>query len=135
MAIAINGMDGNLWTVRDMDASGSNFITTRHKLAFSGNYTTGGDTLDLSGIAAQIPTNSLPLAVTTTEQGLAATPSLSAAGGFVAVIQGAVPTLKNFLLKVFKNSAGSVADYPNGAYSADVLTDNVFLEITWRKFS
>ncbi len=116
-----------------MDSSGNNFVTTRCKVQPSGNYPTGGDPIDLSAIASYVPTNAVPVQITATEQGTAATPSLSAAGGFVAVIQNAAPTLKNFLLKIFKNTAGSVAEYGAGAYASDVLTDNLQLEITWRK--
>lgn len=135
MSVSINGVDGNPWTTKDMDATADNFVTTRHKLTFTGNYSTGGDTLDLSTVASLVPTNGVPLAVTVTEQGGAAVPSLSAAGGFYAVVQNAAPTLKNYLLKIFKNTAGSVAEYGAGAYATDVTTDQVFLEVTWRKFA
>ena len=142
MALSLVGTDGNPWVAsKDEDASGNNFITQRLKVVPSGNYTTGGDTLNLSTVvppgAGPIPgTNTvLPISVTTTEQGTAATPSLSAAGGFYAIIQAAAPTLSNFLLKIFKNSAGSVAEYNNGAYGQDVLTDAIFLEVTWRKMA
>lgn len=139
--IVLAGMDGNPWTTRDLDASGNNFVTTRAKVIFSGNYTTGGDTLDLTNgngangtnVAGLVPSASLPLAVTESYQGTAAVPSLSAAGGFYEIIQAAAPALNNYKLKVFKNSAGSIAEYNNGAYGTDVTTDVVELEITWRK--
>jgi hypothetical protein len=135
VATTLLGLDGNPWTPRDMDSTGNNFVTVRCKVSLSGNYTTNGDSLDFSAIASYVPTNAVPLQITPTEQGLAATPSLSAAGGFAAIIQNPVPTLKNYLLKLFKNSAGNTAEYPNGAYSADALTDNLQLEITWRKMA
>jgi hypothetical protein len=133
MAITVNGMDGNPFTTRDMDATANNFVTTRHKLGFTGNYAAGGDALDLTAIAGLVPSGSLPLAVTESYQGTAAVPSLSAAGGFYQVIQAASPALNNYKLKVFKNTAGSTTEYGAGAYATDVTTDNVFLEITWRK--
>ena len=135
MPIAINGLDGNPFTVKDLDGSANNFLTTRHKLAFSGSYPALGDTLDFTTVAGQIPSGVIPLVVTQTEQGTAATPSLSAAGGFYQVVQAATPALNNYKLKVFKNTAGSIAEYPAGAYAADVTTYNVFLEVTWRKLS
>jgi hypothetical protein len=133
MSLAIVGLDGNPWTQRDLDGSGSNIIVSKHKLTFTSNYVTGGDTLDLSAIASLIPSGALPLTVVITEQGTAAVPSLSAAGGFYELIQAAVPALNNYKIKVFKNTAGSVAEYSAGAYGTDVTTDNVFLEISWRK--
>lgn len=118
-----------------MDATGNNFVTTRCKVALSGSYVTGGDALDFSAIASYVPTNSVPLQITATEQGTAAVPSLSAAGGFAEIIQAPIPTLKNYLLKIFKNSAGSTTEYTNGAYGTDALADNLQLEITWRKMA
>lgn len=135
MPIAVNGVDGNTFTTRDVDGSASNYAYSTHRLVFSGSYSTNGDTLDLSTVASLVPTSLLPISITITDQGTAATPSLSAAGGFYAIIQNAVPTLKNFLLKVFKNTAGSVAEYSAGAYTSDVLTDVVLLNIQWRKLS
>lgn len=135
MAIAVQGVDGNTFTTRDVDASANNFVYSSHRLVFSGSYSTGGDTLNLSNVATLIPTALLPISITLTDQGTAATPSLSAAGGFYEVIQNAVPTLANFLLKIFKNTAGSIAEYSAGAYTADVLTDVVVLNIQWRKLS
>lgn len=135
MAIAINGVDGNPFTTRDVDASPNNFVFSTHLLTFSGNYATGGDTLNLTTIAGLIPSAKLPIALAISDQGTAATPSLSAAGGFYTVLQAAVPALANYLLKVFKNTAGSIAEYGAGAYGADVLTDVVFLQLQWRKLT
>jgi hypothetical protein len=135
MAIAILGLDGNPWTPRDMDASGQNMVVTKHKLGFSGNYTTGGDTLDLTAIAGQVPSGAQPLTLIPSEQGTAAVPSLSAAGGYYAVLQAAAPALNNYKVKVFKNTAGSLGEYANGAYGTDVTSDAVFIEISWRKLS
>ena len=46
MAIQIVGTDGNNITSRDVDGSASNFIYVNGQLKFSGNYSSGGDTLD-----------------------------------------------------------------------------------------
>lgn len=133
MSIAINGVDGAPFTTRDVDASANNFVYSTYLLGFSGNYATGGDTLNFTTVAGLIPTSKLPISIAEQPQGLAATPSLSAAGGFYQVIQNAVPTLANYLLKVFKNTAGSITEYGAGAYAADVLTDVVLLQVQWRK--
>lgn len=141
MAIQLVGLDGNPWTSKDMDATGDNYITQRVKVLFSGNYTTGGDTLNLTPIvppmAGPRPDTGtvLPLEVIEAAKGSPTVPSLSAAGGFYAAVEAAAPTLANYLLKVFKNSAGSVAEYNQGAYGTDVTTDGLILELTWRKGS
>lgn len=139
MAVSLVGLDGNPWTTKDMDATGDNYVTQRCRAILSGNYTTGGDTLNLSTIVPPMagPTpllgTVLPLEIIPVDLGNPTVPSLSAAGGFYAVIQAVAPTLLNYLLKVFKNSAGSVAEYSNGAYGTDALTDGLVLELTWRK--
>jgi hypothetical protein len=141
MAISLVGLDGAPFSTKDMDATGDNFITQRVKVVFSGNYTMGGDTLNLTsivppGAGPRADTGTvLPLEVIEVAKGSPTVPSLSAAGGFYAAVEAAVPTLANYLLKVFKNSAGNVAEYNNGAYGTDVLTDGLILEFTWRKFA
>lgn len=131
--ITVLGVDGNPYTTRDVDGTGANYVYTRMKLQFSGNYPTGGDTLDLSSVASLIPAGAVPILAKASPMGTSAVPSLSAAGGLYQVIQNAAPTLANYLLKIFANSAGSTTEYSAGAYGTDVLGDIVILECTWRK--
>lgn len=135
MSLALLGLDGNPFTTRDIDASANNFVYTSMLVQPSGNYSTGGDTLPLSTIAGLIPSAKLPLAMIDSVQGTAAVPSLSAAGGYYQIIQNAVPSLTNYLLKIYKNSAGSLAEYSAGAYGTDVLGDVIVLQAQWRKLS
>src|SRR5713101_5344733 len=107
MAITISGLDGNPMTTRDVDGSPSNFVNSLHRLAFSGNYTSGGDTLDFSQISGLIPSGSLPLQVALFSQN-------GAANQYVAV-QGAA--LNAWKLKVFNPGGAEItggAAYPAG---------------------
>ena len=87
MSISILGVDGNPWTTRDMDASSNNVITTYHKLGFSGNYVSGGDTLDFTSIAGLVPSGALPVSIFV--DGLGGGTTLSGAGGFYGPVAGA----------------------------------------------
>src|SRR5438445_3622581 len=98
MSIAINGADGNPFTTRDVDGTAQNFVFTQHKLTFSGSYVTGGDTLDLSGVASIIPSGTLPLQVFIEGNGSAAT-AQSFIGGYYVAVTGSA--LNNWKVKIF----------------------------------
>lgn len=115
--------------MRDMDASGSNVVTTYHLLGFSGNYTTGihGDALDLTAIAGQVPSGSLPLQITETFNGPIG--SFSEGGGYLQIQKGS--TISNGRVKFF---APGGAEIGSGTYAGANLTQDVVqLTITWRK--
>lgn len=131
--LTLEGLDGNPFTTRDDDGTGANYVYTKMLVVPSGNYPTGGDTLDFTNVAGIIPSGTVPLLPKASPIGTAAVPSLSAAGGLYQVIQNAAPALNNYLLKIFKNTAGSIAEYSAGAYGTDVLGDVIVLECTWRK--
>src|SRR5882762_1208173 len=101
MAVAALGLDGNPWTPRDMDAAGNNFVRTTHLLSFSGNYATGGDALDLSAIASQVPSGSLPI-VANGPGGSGAGDCQTAEGGYYSIKKGT--TLKNYTVQVWEPS-------------------------------
>jgi hypothetical protein len=129
--ISVLGLDGNPWTTRDMDATGANFVKTMHKLGFSGSYTTGvgGDTLDLSGVAGNIPSGFLPLAISVNLNG--STGSFSVTGGQLQIAIGT--TLKNNKVLVF--SSGNT-EQGSGTYASillNVAAEDVIIEVIWRK--
>ena len=134
MAIAFQDFGGKAWQTREIDGSGMNFVYTYALLAFSGNYSTGGDTLDFTAIAGLVPSGRVPLTMDVEVMGTAAVPSLAAAGGFYQPIVAATAALATYKLKIFANSAGSVTEYSAGAYGTDVLGDVVILRTTWRKY-
>ncbi len=118
MPISVLGMDGNAWGNRDMDASGNNKVTTYHLLGFSGSYTTsvGGDTLDLSAIAAQIPCPG----------------SFSKTGGYFAIERHPTDNTKH-KVKVF-SSGGT--EQGSGTYASILLNlaaEFVTIVCTWKK--
>lgn len=129
MPISVLGQDGNPWSMRDQDATANNVVTTYHLLAFSGSYTTGihGDVLDLSSIAPNIPTGSLPLQITESLNGPIG--SFSESGGYCQIQRGTA--LNNSRIKFF--TAGG-AELGSQTYAAANLTQDVIeLTITWRK--
>jgi hypothetical protein len=80
-------MDGNAWTTRDLDASGNNKLSVYGLLQWTGSYVTGagGDILDLSGIAAQIPAPGVPDGITYEMNGGAL--SFSATFGYLYIFR------------------------------------------------
>jgi hypothetical protein len=133
MALSIVGLDGNPFSTRDVNGINANYIYANMLVVPSGNYTTGGDTLNLSTVAGIIPSGSVPLLLFVAPMGTGAVPSLAAAGGLYQVVQAAVPTLANYLLKIFALSAGALSEYSAGAYGTDVLGDVIVLTTIWRK--
>jgi hypothetical protein len=129
MAIQILGMDGGSPTNRDVDASANNFAYASFRLAFSGNYATGGDTLDLSAIAALLPTATILNAFV---DGNGTGTQQSAAGGYYQVLGNqAVPTpLNGYKVKIF--GAGG-AEQGAGAYPAAITGDYAVLQLQVRK--
>jgi hypothetical protein len=113
MSIAISLSPSNV------DGSASNFIYALATLTFSGNYSTGGDTLDFTQIADKI-------ASTQVVQAFAQ--SLNGNSMYYVPVQGSA--LNNWKLKVFN---GGGTELSAGAYPAGVTGDVVQLTITTRK--
>jgi hypothetical protein len=128
MSIAINGTDGNLFGNRDIDASPNNFVFSNHRLVFTGNYVTGGDTLDLTTIVGLVPTASLPLQIYAQSNG-GATSFGAGVGGYYEVVQAGA-ALNTYKLKAYTAGGTELAA---GAYPASVTSDVVTITITWRK--
>ena len=127
MSIAVLGADGNPFTTRDVDGTAQNFVFTQHKLVFSGSYVTGGDTLDLSGVASLVPSGSPPLQVFCEGNGSAAT-AQSFIGGYYVAITGA--SLATWKVKIF---AAAGTELAAGAYGVAITGDIVTMQICWRK--
>ena len=144
--IQVLGFDGGAFDQNSIEARGDRFLREYVKLVFSGNYPTGGDTLDLTNAGGT------PAAPTTVPQAAqrgvvdidlieraTTNASLTAVGGYYIVLapNANLPLkfadLANLKIKVFKNTAGSVAEYPAGAYGADVLADVVLLEVVYSR--
>lgn len=103
----------------NVDSSASNFVYALATVTFSGNYVTGGDTLDFTQIANQLPSDTLVQVFAESQNGNA---------GYYVPIQGTA--LNNWKLKAFIAGGTEVTA---GAYPASVTTDIVQLSITARK--
>ena len=113
MPIAISLASNNV------DASANNFVYAIATLTFSGSYTTGGDTLDFTSIAGQLPSTQIIQAFAESQNGN---------GGYYVVKQGSA--LNNWRLVGF-NAGGT--ELAAAAYPAGVTSDIVQLSITARK--
>ncbi len=120
MAITINGLDGNPFTTRDVDATPNNFVNSFHRLAFSGSYVAGGDTLDFTQIAGLVPSGGVPLQVALFSQN-------GSFNQYVAVQNAALAAWK---LKIGTPGGTELAA---GAYPVGVTGDVVEMQVTWRK--
>ena len=131
MSISVNGVDGNPWTIRDLDGSSSNVVTSYHKLGFSGSYTTAinGDTIDLSAIAGQIPSAAVPLQIAETMNG--GVGSFTKGGGYLQIELGA--TLANTKIKFFASGGAEIGTQTYAAALINLAAENIGLTITWRK--
>jgi hypothetical protein len=104
---------------QNVDSSASNFVYAVATLTFSGNYVTGGDTLDFTQIANQLPSDTIVQVFAESQNGNS---------GYYIPVQGT--TLNNWKLKAF---LGGGTEISAGAYPASVTTDIVQLSITARK--
>ncbi len=114
MSIAISLVSSNV------DSSANNFIYAIATLTFSGNYPSGGDTLDFTSIADKLASAQPPVQVFAESQ--------NGNAGYYVVVQGSA--LNNWKLKCF-NAGGT--EVTAGAYPASVTSDIVQLSITARK--
>ncbi len=115
MAIAISLLSNNV------DSSASNFVYAIATLTFTGNYPSGGDTLDFTTVADKLPS-------TTVVQAFAESQAGNGAYYYVPV-QGAA--LNNWKLKSFVPTTG--LEIGAGAYPGAITGDVVQLTITARK--
>lgn len=103
----------------NVDASASNFVYAVATLTFSGNYVSGGDTLDFTQVADKLASSSVVQVFAESQNGN---------GGYYIPVQGS--GLNNWKLKAF---LGGGTEVGAGAYPVSVTTDVVQLSITARK--
>ncbi|HXL23026.1 MAG TPA: hypothetical protein VOA78_11210 [Candidatus Dormibacteraeota bacterium] len=106
-------------TPLNVDSSASNFVYAIATLTFTGNYPTGGDTLDFTQVADKLPSTQVVQAFGESQNGNS---------GYYIAVAGAA--LNNWKLKAFN---GGGTELTAGAYPASVTTDIVQLSITARK--
>jgi hypothetical protein len=105
---------------QNVDASGRNLVYAIGTLTFSGSYSTGGDTLDLTSISEKLSSSQIVQIVIDSLNGNNMY--------YVAVVGNA---LNNHKIKIF--SAGGT-EVSAGAYPGGVTGDTVQVRITARKF-
>jgi hypothetical protein len=103
----------------NVDSSANNFVYAIASLSFSGNYPTGGDTLDFTQVADKLPSTQIVQVFAESQNGNA---------GYYIPVQGTA--LNNWKLKAI--AAGGL-EISAGAYSVSVTGDIVQLSITARK--
>jgi len=103
----------------NVDSSASNFVYAIATLTFSGNYPTGGDTLDFTTVADKLPSTTVVQAFAESQNGNS---------GYYVPVQGTA--LNNWKLKAF---VGGGTEISAGAYPGSVTGDIVQLSITARK--
>jgi len=114
MAITISLQPNNV------DSSASNFVYAVATLTFSGNYVSGGDTLDFTQVADKLPSDTIVQVFAESQNGNS---------GYYVPIQGTA--LNNWKLKAFVGGGTEIT--PGAAYPSTVTTDVVQLSITARK--
>ncbi len=113
MAIQITLLAANV------DGAGSNLLYGIGTLTFSGNYVTGGDTLDFTTVAEKLNSAQIIQVFADSQNGNA---------GYYVPVTGTA--LINWKLKAF---TGGGTEVSAGAYPASVTTDTVQITITARK--
>ena len=113
MPIAITLLPNNT------DGSGSNLFYAIGTLAFSGNYPTGGDTIDFTTVADKLPSTQIIQVFADSQNGNP---------GYYVPVQGSA--LNNWKLKAF---TGGGTEITAGAYPTSITTDIVQVTITARK--
>jgi hypothetical protein len=101
------------------DGSGSNLFYAIGTLTFSGNYPTGGDTMDFTTVADKLPSTQIVQVFADSQNGNA---------GYYVPVQGTA--LNNWKLKAF---TGGGTEVSAGAYPGSVTGDVVQITITARK--
>lgn len=141
MSIKVLGYNSAPFDQGSVLLGGGRFLQTLHVLQFSGSYVTGGDTLDWTngGVQSAVPPAQSggtvgeinnPVQVQMDESTTNGS-TLLGAGGLYVLLDGT--NLTNWKVKLFKNTGGSVQEYPAGAYGSDVLTDDVEIIATWAR--
>ena len=104
---------------QNVDGSGNNLLYGIGTLTFSGNYVTGGDTMDFTTVAEKLGSTQIIQVFADSQNGNS---------GYYVPVAGTA--LNNWKLKAF---SGGGTEVTAGAYPASVTTDVVQITVTARK--
>lgn len=129
--VVVQGFDGNPFDQKSV-IQWMRFITTLHKLILSGNYITGGDTVDWTngGVNSAVPSaqafqSTGPVRCDINDNAPSGSTVLGKGGNYI-LIPGA--TISTWKLKIFV-TAGT--EYTQGAYGADATGDTIIVKSDW----
>lgn len=131
MAITVKGFDGNPFDQRSIVGI-TRMIQCLHLLSFSGNYSTGGDTLDWTngGVNSAVPPDASGSTTgpvrTDVDDATGAITTVTGKNGQYVIILGT--TLSNWKCKIYVTPG---VEYSAGAYGTDVTQDTVILSTYW----
>lgn len=132
MSIVVKGWDGNIVDSNSQEKSAPGFIVQHVRFVLSGNYTTGGDTCDLTngGVNSAVPVGigGVSQLISVNIIGTGPAGSVQANGGEYVFIPGT--TLANGKVIIYA-TAGT--QYSAGAYSTDATGDVIAAEIIWKR--
>lgn len=135
--LTVNGFDGNPFDQRSIESMQGRFITCHYRVAVSGNYVAGGDTLDFTngGVNSAVPPLGRVIEGIEIKQMAGNNTSFVALAGILAVLGIPGTTANNaWKLKFLQdinsdNNAGAYA----GISPASPLADTIELEVTWAR--
>lgn len=139
--ITVSGYDGAPFAQNHEESWGGRFLRQYLKLTFSGNYTTGGDALDLTnaGGSAALPNTLSPassigvVSIDVVARGPAAG-VVAGGGGYSIVTPNSDAPLSFADLALLKMVIFNLAaQYAQGAYGTDVTNDSVILEVVYAR--
>ena len=146
MPIQVLGIDGGPFDQNSVEVCSGRMLRSYVLLKFSGNYATGGDTLDLTNgggtLAAPTvipPAQARGLVSMDIRPFCKTTASFSAADGqyyiLVPAAAAGITPVPNSALNALKLKLmlDIAVEYNAGAYGADVLADEVIVELTWAR--
>jgi len=120
--ITIVGTDGNPLSAKDVDGSANDFVYVQGILKFTGNYSTGGDTLDWTTVADKLAS----------DQCFSVFLDWQSLGNNYFSIGGAATPLNGWKIKV--QAPGTFnSELTAGAYPAGITGDVVPFQATFRK--
>jgi hypothetical protein len=138
--ITVNGRDGNPFDQNSMDGMQGRYIKTYHRLALSGNYATGGDTLDFTngGVNPAVPPLVRGIEGVALKESAGSAASCVGTGCYFEPIgtpgpvgAAGVTALNAWKLKAFQAGGAEQAAGAYTGFSASPATDTLELEVTW----